>query len=44
MKKKYVSPEMELKRVMLKDNLCASEETPIIDVHATEFIDDDDDL
>lgn len=35
MKKKYVSPELEFKRVLLKDNLCASEETPVIDVHET---------
>ena len=35
MKKKYISPELEFKRVLLKDNLCASEETPVIDQHET---------
>lgn len=35
MKKEYISPELESKRVLLKDNLCASEETPVIDVHET---------
>lgn len=41
MKKEYISPELEFKHVLLKDNLCASEETPVIDVFATE---DEEDL
>ena len=40
MRKKYISPDFEVKQILISDNLCASEETPIIDVVETNNEDD----
>lgn len=40
MKKEYASPEFDIMRVLLADNLCVSAETPINDEHESENSED----
>lgn len=40
MKKEYASPEFDIMRVLLADNLCVSAEDPMNDVHENDETDD----